>query len=77
MPKIRFSSGEPDTIYKGSIQMSLIPMQNQKQKLQEDNEVQDQKRYRTKKLGKRSFTKQREQKRNFEESDNAQKTRYQ
>lgn len=67
MPKFHFSSNEPDTIYKGSIQMSLIPMQNQKQKLQEDNEVQDQKRYRTKKLGKRSFTKQREQKRNFEQ----------
>lgn len=75
MPKIRFSSGEPDTIYKGSIQISLIPMQNQKQKLQEDNEVQDQKRYRTKKLGKRSFTKQREQKRNFEQESSNEKYR--
>jgi hypothetical protein len=70
MPKLSFSRKENEIIYSGSIQMSLIPMQNQKQKTQEDNEVQDQKRFRTKKLGKRNFTKQREQKRNLEENGN-------
>lgn len=49
--------------------MSLIPMQNQKQRHAEDNENTDQKRSRTKKLGKRNFEEQRQQKRGLEDNE--------
>lgn len=47
--------------------MSLIPMQNQKRQPQDENDTTEQKRQRTKKLGKRNFDQQRQQKRGFNE----------
>lgn len=63
-----FYSYETEAVGKGT-QMSLIPMQNQKQRHAEDNENTDQKRSRTKKLGKRNFEEQRQQKRGLEDNE--------
>lgn len=57
---------ETEAVGKGT-QMSLIPMQNQRRKLTEENA--DQKHFRTKKLGKRNFEDQRQQKRGIEDNE--------